>query len=179
MTTRQRSESDAERRTEERPRRESRHDAREAAVQMLYQWEVGKLSMLEVMSTYWTLRDPESAVREPEPLNADLRNADSGSRKGDEVREFATALTNGVAATIERIDPLIAEAAEHWRIERMAVMDRIILRLAVFEFLEQPETPARVIINEALELARTFSTDEAVRFINGILDSIRRKLERE
>jgi transcription antitermination protein NusB len=161
MTTRQRSESDADRRIEERPRRESRHGAREAAVQMLYQWEVGKLSMLEVMSTYWM---PGLAAEEP---------------AGDEVREFATALTNGVAATIERIDPLIVEAAEHWRIERMAVMDRIILRLAVYEFLEQPETPARVIINEALELARTFSTDEAVRFINGILDGIRRKLERE
>ena len=167
MTTReQSSEPDAERRAEERPRRESRHGAREAAVQMLYQWEVGKLSMLEVMSTYWTLREPQSAVGDPQ------------STVG-EPREFATALTNGVAAAIERIDPLIAEAAEHWRIERMAVMDRIILRLAVYEFLEQPETPARVIINEALELARTFSTDDAVRFINGILDGIRRRLQRE
>jgi N utilization substance protein B len=61
----------------------------------------------------------------------------------------------------------------------MNVTDRLILRLAVYEFLHQPETPARVIINEALELARTFSSDEAVRFINGILDGIRRTLERE
>jgi transcription antitermination protein NusB len=152
---------DAERRLEERPRRESRHGAREAAVQMLYQWEVGKLSMLEVMSTYWT-----PGLTADEPI-------------GDHLREFATGLTNGVAANLERIDPLIAEAAEHWRIERMAVMDRIILRLAVYEFLDQPETPARVIINEALELARTFSTDDAVRFINGILDGIRRRLARE
>lgn len=162
MTTReQSSEPDAERRAEERPRRESRHSAREAAVQMLYQWEIGKLSMVEVMATYWT---PGLAAEEP---------------PGEELREFATALTSGVAATIDRIDPLIAEAAEHWRLERMAVMDRIILRLAVYEFLEQPDTPARVIINEALELARTFSTDEAVRFINGILDGVRRGLQRE
>ena len=161
MTTReQSSEPDAERRAEERPRRESRHAAREAAVQMLYQWEVGKQSVLEVTSSYWTLRDPQSA----DP---------------DATREFATALTTGVTASMERIDPLIAEAAEHWRLERMAVMDRIILRLAVYELLEQPETPARVIINEALELARTFSTDDAVRFINGILDGIRRRLQRE
>ena len=161
MTTRDRSSKpDAERRAEERPRRESRHAAREAAVQMLYQWEVGKQSVLEVMSSYWTLRDPQSA----DP---------------DATREFATALTTGVTASMERIDPLIAEAAEHWRLERMAVMDRIILRLAVYELLEQPETPARVIINEALELARTFSTDDAVRFINGILDGIRRRLQRE
>jgi N utilization substance protein B len=128
---------------------------------MLYQWEIGKLSMLEVMRTYWM-----PGLIEDDPLSDDLR-------------QFATALTNGVAATVEQIDPMIAQAAENWRIERMAVMDRIILRLAVYEFLHQPETPARVIINEALELARTFSTDEAVRFINGILDGIRRTLGRE
>ena len=74
---------------------------------------------------------------------------------------------------------MIAEAAEHWRIERMNVLDRLILRLAVYEFLHEPDTPATVIINEALELARTFSGDEAVRFINGVLDAIRRRLERE
>jgi N utilization substance protein B len=61
----------------------------------------------------------------------------------------------------------------------MNVMDRLILRLAIYEFLRERETPAKVIINEALELARTFSGDEAVRFINGILDAIRKKLERE
>lgn len=153
--------AEAERPAADRPRRESRHRAREAAVQMLYQWEVGKLSIPEVMSSYWT-----PGLGADRPI-------------GDDLREFATALTNGVAATIDQIDPLIAEAAEHWRIERMAVMDRIILRLAVYEFLNQPETPSKVIINEALELARTFSGDEAVRFINGILDGIRRKLQRE
>jgi N utilization substance protein B len=61
----------------------------------------------------------------------------------------------------------------------MAIVDRLILRLAVWEFLDQPETPGRVIINEALELARTFSTDESIGFINGILDEIRRSSERE
>jgi N utilization substance protein B len=152
---------ETERKTDEPARRESRHQAREAAVQMLYQWEIGKQSMLDVMQTYWT-----PGLSAERPLS-------------DELRAFATKLTNGVAATVEQIDPLIAEAAEHWRIERMAVMDRIILRLAVYEFLYQPETPTRVIINEALELARTFSTDDAVRFINGILDGIRRTLGRE
>ena len=189
MTPRQGTgERDAERRLEERPRRESRHGAREAAVQMLYQWEVGKLSMLEVMSTYWTFREPPSATRDahsasgdPGSPDAEMPVAESGSpvEESGELREFATALTTGVAANLERIDPLIADAAEHWRIERMAVMDRIILRLAVHEFLDQPETPGRVVINEALELARTFSTDDAVRFINGILDGIRRRLARE
>jgi N utilization substance protein B len=83
-----------------------------------------------------------------------------------------------VAATVEQLDPMIAEAAEHWRIERMNVMDRLILRLALYEFQHEPATDAKVIINEALELARSFSGDEAVRFINGILDALRRTLGR-
>lgn len=153
--------AEAERRAAERPRRESRHRAREAALQMLYQWEVGRTPVVEVMSTYWT-----PGLTGDDPLS-------------DEHREFATTLTTGVAAAVEQIDPMIAQAAEHWRLERMNVMDRLILRLAVYEFLHQPGTPARVVINEALELARTFSSDEAVRFINGILDGIRRTLERE
>jgi N utilization substance protein B len=151
------------------PPRESRHRARESAVQMLYQWEVGRLSMVEVAHTYW------SHGSWPETAGAPA----AGEVIGAEIRDFATVLANGVAASIQELDPLIVEAAEHWRLERMAVVDRLILRLAVYEFLHQKETPAKVIINEALELARTFSTDEAVKFINGILDGIRRTLERE
>ena len=153
--------TDAERRAAERPQREQRHHARVAALQMLYQWEVGRLSMFEVRQTFWA----HAAERE-ESLSDDLRT-------------FAMSLADGVAARVEELDPMIAEAAEHWRLERMNVMDRLILRLAVYEFLHERQTPARVIINEALELARSFSGDEAVRFINGILDGIRRKLERE
>jgi N utilization substance protein B len=82
---------------------------------------------------------------------------------------------------LEAVDKLIAETAEHWRPERMAVLDRLILRLAVCEMLQNagpaPATPAAVIINEALELARTFSTEDAVKFINGMLDGIRKKIE--
>ena len=74
---------------------------------------------------------------------------------------------------------LISEAASTWRIERMNVVDRLILRLAIFELLEERETPASVIINEAIELARSFSADEAVPFVNGVLDAVRRSLERE
>ena len=151
----------AERRPGDRAPKEARHRAREAALQMLYQWEVGRLSMFEVRQTFWT-HDHE----EQEALT-------------EELRAFATRLADGAAARVEEADPLIAEAAQHWRIERMNVMDRLILRLAVFEFLHERDTPAKVIINEALELARSFSGDESVRFINGILDGIRRKLERE
>jgi N utilization substance protein B len=127
---------------------------------MLYQWEVGKVSMFEVRQTFWAQAQTDGALP-------------------DDLRAFATSLADGVAAQVEQIDPTIATAAEHWRLERMNVMDRLILRLATYEFLYTPDTPGKVIINEALELARTFSGDESVRFINGILDGIRRTLERE
>ena len=128
---------------------------------MLYQWEVGRASMLDVVQTFWLHDQPEATI------------------VGDDHRAFAQTLAAGVADTIGDRDPVIIEAAEHWRIERMNVMDRLILRLAVYEFLHEPGTPSRVIINEALELARTFSNDDSVRFVNGILDAVRRRLERE
>ncbi len=129
---------------------------------MLYQWEVGRASMSDVVETFWLHDDlEESAI-----VDTDLRM-------------FAETLAAGVANTVSNLDPVIVDAAENWRIERMNVVDRLILRLAVYEFLHQPSTPSRVIINEALELARTFSDDDSVRFVNGILDAVRRQLERE
>ena len=128
---------------------------------MLYQWEVGRSSMPDVVQTFWLQEQPATA------------------NLADDHRAFAQQLAVGVADTVGSIDPVIVEAAEHWRIERMNVMDRLILRLAVYEFLHETATPSRVIIDEALELARTFSSEDSVRFINGILDAIRRRLERE
>jgi N utilization substance protein B len=116
--------------------------------------------MFDVGQTFWT----GPAVSEP---------------LGEELQAFATRLATGVAGTVADLDPMITEAADNWRIERMNVLDRLILRLAIYEFLHEPETPAKVVINEALELARTFSTDDSVRFINGILDAVRRTLTRE
>ncbi len=140
-------------------RSDSRHRSREVAVQMLYQWEVGRAPMPEILASFWEGPGSTQALSEAQ-------------------RVFATALAAGVAASVETIDPLIREAAEHWRVERMNVLDRLIMRLAVYEFLYEPETPAKVIINEALDLARTFSGDESVRFINGVLDAIRREQQR-
>jgi N utilization substance protein B len=151
---------EAERRSVPRPLKESRHRAREAALQMLYQWEVGRASMFEVRQTFWSYVPEAGDV-------------------GNDLRQFATSLADGVAGAVAELDALIGESAEHWRVERMNVLDRLILRLAVYEFLYAPDTPGRVIINEALELARTFSGDESVRFVNGILDAVRRKLQRE
>ncbi|HEY5618891.1 MAG TPA: transcription antitermination factor NusB [Vicinamibacterales bacterium] len=151
----------AERRSVSRLGKDSRHRARETALQMLYQWEVGRTSVSEVLRTFWLHEEPE------------------GITVSHELRAFAERLTTGVTDTVSSLDPVIVESAEHWRLERMNVMDRLILRLAIYEFLHEPDTPGRVIINEALELARTFSGDDSVRFINGILDAIRRRLGRE
>lgn len=150
-----------ERRATSRPGKDSRHRARETALQMLYQWEVGRTSVSDVLRTFWLHQESEEAGL------------------SDELRAFAVRLATGVTDTVGDIDPAIVESAEHWRLERMNVVDRLILRLAIYEFLHEADTPSRVIINEALELARTFSGDDSVRFINGILDAIRRRLGRE
>ncbi len=140
-------------------RRDLRHRAREAALQMLYQWEVGQTGIDEVVRTYWSIDRPGEA-----PLS-------------DQMQAFADGLAEGTVGQREEIDPLIAAHTEHWLLSRMAILDRLILRLAVFEFLHSPDVPRKVIINEALELARTFSSDESVKFVNGILDGIRRDLD--
>jgi N utilization substance protein B len=93
--------------------------------------------------------------------------------------EDAGALAHDTVERLDAIDPLIAETAQRWRPERMAVLDRLILRMAVCELLRDRGTPPAVVINEALELARTFSTEEAVKFVNGVLDAIRKKLDVE
>jgi N utilization substance protein B len=149
---------DGERRPDPRPG-EPRHRGREAALQMLYQWEVGRQAIDEVVETYWLI---ERAGERP--LSPALRR-------------FATGLAQGTVRDLDQIDPLIGANAEHWRPSRMAIVDRLILRLAVHEFLHARDIPKKVVINEALELARTFSSDESVAFVNGILDAIKRQLE--
>jgi N utilization substance protein B len=134
--------------------------ARAAALQMLYQWEVGRVSAHEAIATYWPSRDAEEDL--PEPL-----------------RDFANGLVNGTIRQVTEIDALLSDHAQNWRVERMAALDRLVLRLAVYEMLSSPETPSRVIINEALELVREYTGEEAVGFVNGILDAIRKHLRRE
>ena len=94
-------------------------------------------------------------------------------------RDFAATLVRGLAPRLADVDAMIAEQAENWRLDRMGAVDRNILRLAVYELRFCPEVPAAVAINEALEIARRFSSDDAVSFINGILDSLRREMGRE
>lgn len=126
---------------------------------MLYQWEVGRVDIESVLRTYWQLDAP-------------------GSAPTQETRTFAEQLARGTTGCLTVSDPLIAEQAEHWRLSRMALLDRLILRLAVYELLHT-DTPRAVVINEAIELAKKFSTDDSAKFINGVLDAIRRRLERD
>ncbi len=94
----------------------------------------------------------------------------------DGPRRFAEGLLRGTLDALDRIDPLIESAADNWRLSRMAVIDRLVLRLAVYELLAG-ETPPAVVIDEAIELARTFSDEPSPRFVNGVLDAVRLRLD--
>lgn len=133
----------------------ARRRARECALQMLFSYDVTRPSVEELLETFW----------------GELAEA------SEEVRGFANELAVGTILHLDQIDERIRIRTEHWRIPRMAVVDRNLLRMAVFEFLYQPNTPRTVAINEALEIARRFSTSESTQFINGILDAIKRDLE--
>jgi N utilization substance protein B len=156
-------------------RKDPRHRAREAALQILYQWEIGRTDVGSAASTFFGLQ-----WADPEPPS-------------QEFQAFATELAHDTVRRLVETDALIAGTVERWRPERMAVLDRLILRMAIAELLRERDrgrqprgaspgsesVPPAVIINEALELARTFSTEDAVKFINGMLDAVRRKLEAE
>ena len=136
----------------------SRRKARECALQMLFAADVAEMPADAVVRSYW----------------AELGESDLDTT----ARDFATRLALQTLSNLELLDERIRSRAEHWRISRMAVVDRNILRLAVYEFLYEP-TPRTVAINEALEIARRFSTYEATQFINGILDAIKRDLDEQ
>ena len=141
-----------------RTRKDPRHRAREAALQILYQWEIGGRAAEQAADTFFTRQWPDA------------------DQPADDLRAFATQLAVETVDRLSEIDPLIADTAKRWRPERMAVLDRLILRMAICEMLRDAEPPP-VVINEALELARTFTTEESVKFINGMLDAIRKKIE--
>jgi N utilization substance protein B len=139
----------------------SRSRAREAAVQMLYQVEVGQLTVNDASQLH-------SLVGAPDVAGLD-----------EDAQGYANALTRGAWDDRAAIDERIADAARNWRVERMTVLDRTVLRLAVHELLGHPETPPRVVIDEAIGLARNYSGDEAAKFVNGVLDGVFRKLKEE
>ena len=132
----------------------TRRKSRELALQMLFQLDMGKQSAEQVRGTFWSERK-----------DLDLK-----------VRGFADELFGIASERSEEIDQVIERNAEHWRMERMAAVDRNLLRAGVAEMLGFPDTPRPVVINEALEIARRYSTPESVQFVNGVLDSVAREL---
>jgi len=134
----------------------TRRKARECALQMLFAADVTGTPADSLSSEFWS--------------ELDDCDADQATR------DFADNLAKGTLQKVAEIDELIRSRAEHWRIPRMAVVDRNILRMAVYEFVYEP-TPRTVVINEALEIARRFSTYEATQFINGILDAVKQDLD--
>ncbi len=122
---------------------------------MLFQADMGKQNADDVRRTFWSERGSVT----------------------EDVRGFAEDLFRSAVNRTAEIDGLIEGHAEHWRMERMAAVDRNILRSAVAELIGFPTTPRAVVINEALEIARKFSTPESVQFINGVLDSVGRQIE--
>jgi len=131
----------------------SRRKARELALQMLFQWELGGHSPEHVISSFLHVQKIDR-----------------------EVESFARSLFEGTVSEVEALDRRVRAQAEHWRLERMAAVDRNLLRVALYELLHCPETPPAVVINEALEIARRFSGKDSVEFINGVLDAIRKTL---
>ena len=140
---------------------QSRRRAREAALQMLYQTEVGQLSVSDVTRSHGAIGDTDAIELD------------------DDAREYAVTLARGSWQDRALIDDYISTAARNWRVERMAVIDRLLLRLAVHELLDHPETPPRVVIDEAIELARSYSGEDSAKFVNGVLDGIFKRLKDE
>ena len=132
----------------------SRRKGREYALQMLYQADAAGTAIGEAAAQFWS--DREAPI---------------------DVRRFAERLARGTWARREEIDLLLAQSLEHWRLERLAIVDRNILRMAVFEMLAEPETPPIVVIDEAIEVARRFGGEDSWQFVNGILDAVRKRLE--
>jgi transcription antitermination protein NusB len=135
----------------------ARHRSRKRALQVLFEWDMRGDSIDRAIAHYYDTLYSEESENKPKP------------------DRFMEELARGTAANSEAIDKQIQAKAENWRLERMPVVDRNILRLAIFE-LSQQTTPAPVVIDEAVELARQFSNDESLSFINGILDAVHRQV---
>jgi N utilization substance protein B len=132
----------------------TRRKSRELAMQMLFQGDLGKQKPAEVEQLFW----------------------DSREDVDDETRGFADDLHRLATQREEEVDALIQRHAQNWRVERMPVVDRNLLRAAVAEMLGYPKTPTAVIINETLEIARRYAAPESVNFLNGVLDAVGREL---
>lgn len=129
-----------------------RTKGREFAMQMLFQWDMSKQDVSRLEKKFW-----------------------SNAKAADATRDFANRLFEGTARDIAALDEMIVKHADNWRFERLAAIDRAILRLAIYE-LRNTDTPPKVVLNEAIELAKKFSSEDSGSFVNGILDAFRKTL---
>jgi transcription antitermination protein NusB len=135
----------------------ARHRSRQRALQVLYQWDLTKAPVDDAISSFYNTLFSEESDENPEP---DL---------------FMEELARGASSMSADIDRRISTKSENWKLERMPAVDRNILRLAIYEMSRQA-TPPAVVIDEALELARQFSGEESVSFINGVLDAVLKEI---
>jgi len=134
----------------------ARHRSRQRALQVLFSWDQGTKSIEDSISAFYETLDSEESDPKPTPPDP-----------------FMETLVRGTAAKAKDLDQKIEAKSNNWRLERMPSVDRNILRLAVYE-MTHTDSPAPIVIDEALELARQFSTDDSASFVNGVLDAIRR-----
>jgi N utilization substance protein B len=132
-----------------------RTKAREFAMQMLFQWDMSQQDPAKLEGKFW-----------------------KGAKAADKTRSFANELFEGAAKNVTTLDEIIAKHCENWRFERLAAIDRAILRLAIHE-MRAADTPGKVVLNEAVELAKKFSSDESGPFVNGVLDSVHKSLQKK
>jgi N utilization substance protein B len=121
-------------------------------MQMLFQWDMSRQDPAKLETKFWR-----------------------SAKAADNTRAFANKLFEGAAKDADELDALIVQHAQNWRLERMAIIDRAVLRLAIYE-LRIAETPAKVVLNEAVDLAKKFSSEDAGAFVNGILDAVNKAL---
>jgi len=129
-----------------------RSKGREFAMQMLFQWDMSQQDPTKLEKKFW-----------------------GGAKAAETTRAFANRLFEGAAREVSALDEMIVKHAENWRFERLAAIDRAILRLAIYE-LRATDTPPRVVLNEAVDLAKKFSSEDSGAFVNGILDAFRKSL---
>ncbi len=134
-----------------------RRKSRELAMQMLFQADVGKQNPDEVRKTFWQAREEVE----------------------DDTRGFAEDLFRVATARDEEIDGIIEQHSQNWKLSRMSAVDRNVLRAAIAEMIGFPGTPAPIVINEALEIARRYSAPESINFLNGVLDAIAKERLKE
>lgn len=152
-----------------------RRTAREMAVQMLYQSDLGGSPLPHIFNTFDLSEylSREAPAERRGRLTAEEReDATKRRRRLDEAFEYAKNLVRGTLDNRERIDELIRSQADNWRLERMPAVDRNILRLAIYEMLHEQDTPKLVVLDEAIELAKKFGSEQSGRFVNGLLDGL-------